>query len=167
MPEMAKCPFGVRLLMCRPVAVFGYGDPLVRWQNSQDRGIIGTRWKRNSFSYSEIGSPQSPTESCAPRIAEVAFNNLVCSVPSMAGPGAPPPMPSASEPELLAVNTHAEKIRVLTFNRPQKRNALSQALMDKFLYELAIASRDARVRAIVVTGGKSFFSGPWLEYLTP
>ncbi|KAH8648240.1 ClpP/crotonase-like domain-containing protein [Ilyonectria robusta] len=67
-------------------------------------------------------------------------------------------MPSASEPELLAVNTHAEKIRVLTFNRPQKRNALSQALMDKFLYELAIASRDARVRAIVVTGGKSFFS---------
>lgn len=85
----------------------------------------------------------------------------------MAGPGAPPPMPPASEPELLAVNTHADKVRVLTFNRPEKRNALSQALMDKFLYELAIASRDARVRAIVVTGGKSFFSGPWLEYLIP
>lgn len=85
----------------------------------------------------------------------------------MAGPGAAPLMPPTSEPELLAVNTHAEKVRILTFNRPEKRNALSQALIKKFLCELAIASSDARVRAIVVTGGESFFSGPWLEGLAP
>ncbi|KAH7019689.1 ClpP/crotonase-like domain-containing protein [Ilyonectria destructans] len=67
-------------------------------------------------------------------------------------------MPPTSEPELLAVSTHADKVRILTFNRPEKRNALSQALIKEFLCELAIASSDARVRAIVVTGGESFFS---------
>ncbi|KAH7136203.1 ClpP/crotonase-like domain-containing protein [Dactylonectria macrodidyma] len=76
----------------------------------------------------------------------------------MAGPDAAPLMPPASVPELLAVHTHAEKVRILTFNRLEKRNALSQALIDKFLCELAIASSDDRVRTIVVTGGKSFFS---------
>ncbi|KAK2471218.1 hypothetical protein H9L39_17449 [Fusarium oxysporum f. sp. albedinis] len=67
-------------------------------------------------------------------------------------------MPPASDPELIAASTHADKVRVLAFNRPGKRNALSQALIDKFLSELAIASRDARIGAIVVTGGKSVFS---------
>jgi 1,4-dihydroxy-2-naphthoyl-CoA synthase len=83
----------------------------------------------------------------------------------MADLGTVPPMPPASDPELIAASTHADKVRVLAFNRPGKRNALSQALIDKFLSELAIASRDARIGAIVVTGGKSFFSGPWFEYL--
>lgn len=81
----------------------------------------------------------------------------------MAGPGCAALMPHHSKPELLVVTTHTEKVCILTFNRPEKRNALSQALIDEFLCELAIASSDARVQAIVVTGGKSIFSGLWLE----
>jgi len=50
-------------------------------------------------------------------------------------------------------------VRVITFNRPQKRNALSQALIDDFLQQLSIASKDAGVRALVITGSSSCFSG--------
>ncbi|KAM5372469.1 hypothetical protein ACJZ2D_007507 [Fusarium nematophilum] len=76
----------------------------------------------------------------------------------MADPGTVSLTPHASDPELIVASTHADRVRVLAFNRPGKRNALSQVLIDRFLSELAIASRDARIGVIVVTGGKSFFS---------
>lgn len=60
--------------------------------------------------------------------------------------------------ELVLATTPAEGVRVLTFNRPAKRNALSQELITVFLHHLSEASRDKAVRAIVVTGSGAFFS---------
>ena len=62
---------------------------------------------------------------------------------------------------LSLVNTSypSPSVRVLAFNRPSKRNALSQTLIDEFLVELRTASKDKTVKVIVVTGTRSFFSG--------
>lgn len=59
----------------------------------------------------------------------------------------------------LIVSNPLEGVRVLTFNRPSKRNALSQDLIREFLGELASASADDGVRVVVVSGGDSFFCG--------
>ncbi|KAL6865502.1 hypothetical protein ACO1O0_001596 [Amphichorda felina] len=58
---------------------------------------------------------------------------------------------------LVAISNPAEGVRVLAFNRPTKRNALSQELIDDFLEKLAVASSDQSVRAVVVTGSSTFF----------
>jgi enoyl-CoA hydratase/carnithine racemase len=51
-------------------------------------------------------------------------------------------------------------IAVVTLNRPEKRNALSDAMRTEFIAALERASGDQAVRAVVVTGkGKSFCSG--------
>jgi enoyl-CoA hydratase/carnithine racemase len=51
-------------------------------------------------------------------------------------------------------------IAVVTLNRPEKRNALSDAMRTEFIAALEKASADKAVRAVVVTGnGKSFCSG--------
>lgn len=71
---------------------------------------------------------------------------------------------------LVAVSTPADGVRVLAFNRPQKRNALSQELIDVFCRELGAAELDDEVRVVLVTGSKTFFCGkcsvqlmrPWL-----
>ncbi|KAK6080405.1 enoyl- hydratase [Seiridium cupressi] len=59
---------------------------------------------------------------------------------------------------LVSASTPVEKVKVIAFNRPEKRNALSQALIGDFLRELTAASEDSNVNAIVVTGNASFFS---------
>lgn len=46
---------------------------------------------------------------------------------------------------------------VLTLNRPEKRNALSQALINNLLRELTLASNDPAVKAVVLSGGPAFF----------
>lgn len=60
---------------------------------------------------------------------------------------------------LVTVSEPVEGVRVLAFNRPTKRNALSQDLIDKFLEHLGSASSDQAVKAIVVTGSSTFFCG--------
>lgn len=60
---------------------------------------------------------------------------------------------------LVATSTPVSTVRVIALNRPEKRNALSQALIDELLQELLTASRDANINAIVITGNQSFFSG--------
>lgn len=60
---------------------------------------------------------------------------------------------------LVKVTSPAEGIKLLSFNRPQKRNALSKDLIAEFLLQLASASKDPQVRVIVITGEGSFFSG--------
>ncbi|KAK7425593.1 hypothetical protein QQZ08_007916 [Neonectria magnoliae] len=60
--------------------------------------------------------------------------------------------------ELVLASTPAEGVRVLAFNRPAKRNALSQDLITVFLQHLLEASRDRAVRAIILTGSSTFFS---------
>jgi hypothetical protein len=61
--------------------------------------------------------------------------------------------------DLVIASTPVDGVRVLAFNRPTKRNALSQQLITVFLEQLQEASRDSGVRVIVVTGSKSFFCG--------
>ncbi|KAK3299883.1 ClpP/crotonase-like domain-containing protein [Chaetomium fimeti] len=51
----------------------------------------------------------------------------------------------------------AAHVRVLSINRPTKRNALSQEVIDRFLEELHAASHDDSVRVIVVTGTDVLF----------
>ena len=53
-----------------------------------------------------------------------------------------------------------EHVCVLAINRPGKRNALSQEVIDRFLEELRDASGDEDIRAIVVTGTDTLFCGP-------
>ncbi len=60
---------------------------------------------------------------------------------------------------LITYSVH-EGIALVTLNRPEKRNALSDAMRGEFIVALEQASADKAVRAVVVTGnGKSFCSG--------
>jgi enoyl-CoA hydratase/carnithine racemase len=68
-------------------------------------------------------------------------------------------MSSTPPPELVLKNDAGHNVRVITLNRPEKRNALSQDVITSFLDELSAASSDAHVHVIVITGSGSFFSG--------
>lgn len=68
-------------------------------------------------------------------------------------------MASSTLTGLVATSTPVEHVKVIAFNRPEKRNALSQALIDELLQELSAASKDDNIHAIVITGNQSFFSG--------
>jgi enoyl-CoA hydratase/carnithine racemase len=58
-------------------------------------------------------------------------------------------------------------VALLTLNRPEARNGLSQGLMAALHEELAALSHDASIRAIVITGaGTAFSSGHDLKELT-
>ncbi|KAH6957509.1 hypothetical protein BKA56DRAFT_502467 [Ilyonectria sp. MPI-CAGE-AT-0026] len=61
--------------------------------------------------------------------------------------------------ELIRDFTPAEGVRVLAFNRPTKRNALSGELFSVFLGRLSLAAADKAVRAIIVTGSNMFVFG--------
>jgi len=61
-------------------------------------------------------------------------------------------------PDLLIDNDGT--VRILTMNRPEKRNALNMALSEALLNGLREADRDASVRAIILTGaGPGFCAG--------
>jgi len=61
-------------------------------------------------------------------------------------------------PDLLIDNDGA--VRILTMNRPEKRNALNMALSEALLNGLREVDRDASIRAIVLTGaGPGFCAG--------
>ncbi|RYP07444.1 hypothetical protein DL765_009155 [Monosporascus sp. GIB2] len=60
--------------------------------------------------------------------------------------------------DLVLVDTPADGTRVISFNRVDKRNALSQSLISTFLKQLGEASIDSSVRVIIITGSKSCFS---------
>src|ERR1700749_2930127 len=57
---------------------------------------------------------------------------------------------------ILLIHTD-ERVRTLTLNRPQSRNALSAALRDQFFGALADAETDDDVDAIIVTGADPVF----------
>ncbi|RBQ79945.1 hypothetical protein FVER14953_21097 [Fusarium verticillioides] len=63
------------------------------------------------------------------------------------------------EEQLVLASTPADGVRVLALNRPSKRNALSQELINVFLEQLNTVSKDDGVRVIVITGSSSFFCG--------
>src|SRR5215212_1891017 len=59
----------------------------------------------------------------------------------------------------LLVENHAS-CRVLTLNRPEKRNALSESLIDSLKTTLRISDQDESLRSILIRGaGKDFCSG--------
>jgi enoyl-CoA hydratase/carnithine racemase len=47
---------------------------------------------------------------------------------------------------------------VITFNRPEKRNAISTVVMGELMDAAAEVEADNKVRGIIITGGKDFFS---------
>lgn len=49
---------------------------------------------------------------------------------------------------------------IVKLNRPEKRNAFSQGLIDELIEQLSQLEKDATVRAVVLTGsGQGPFSG--------
>ena len=58
--------------------------------------------------------------------------------------------------DILLIDT-AERVRTLTLNRPQSRNALSSALRDRFFAALADADADDDVDVVIVTGADPVF----------
>jgi enoyl-CoA hydratase/carnithine racemase len=66
----------------------------------------------------------------------------------------------------LLVQQHGQ-IVTLTFNRPDKKNPLSQELVNELLWALDDAQADANVRVIVLTGaGDAFSAGADLKGMT-
>ncbi len=47
---------------------------------------------------------------------------------------------------------------VITLNRPDKRNAISTQLMDEVIAALGAANLDPSIRAVILTGGPSYFA---------
>ncbi|MCV7379646.1 enoyl-CoA hydratase [Mycobacterium alsense] len=58
--------------------------------------------------------------------------------------------------DILLIETD-ERVRTLTLNRPQARNALSSALRDRFFGALADAETDDGVDVVIVTGSDPVF----------
>ncbi len=59
---------------------------------------------------------------------------------------------------LILIDTPSPRVRRLTLNRPEKRNALSNALRAELFAALEAADRDDTVRVIVLRGAGSCFS---------
>lgn len=54
----------------------------------------------------------------------------------------------------------ADKIAIITLNRPERLNALDQAMAEECAQALGECARDAEIRALIVTGaGRAFCSG--------
>ena len=64
-------------------------------------------------------------------------------------------MPDTDDDVLLIDTT--DRVRTLTLNRPQARNALSSALRTRFYAALAEAEADDDVDAIILTGADPVF----------
>ena len=66
----------------------------------------------------------------------------------------------------LLVTTDKCGVRILTLNRPERHNALNDALISELITALDECNSDATVRVIVITGaGASFSSGADLEWM--
>jgi len=62
-----------------------------------------------------------------------------------------------NDPVLFRVENH---VAVITLNRPERRNAINQALLAGLYESLENVSRDESIRVAIITGeGKSFCSG--------
>ncbi len=62
--------------------------------------------------------------------------------------------------DVVVVETDADGVRTITFNRPERHNGWSEELEDAYYGALTAAAADEDVRAVVVTGaGKTFCPG--------
>ncbi|MCZ6805532.1 MAG: enoyl-CoA hydratase/isomerase family protein [Deltaproteobacteria bacterium] len=54
----------------------------------------------------------------------------------------------------------ADRIGILTLNRPEQRNAMSPELLDAFSEQIKVAQNDTEIRCLVITGkGRCFSAG--------
>jgi enoyl-CoA hydratase len=62
---------------------------------------------------------------------------------------------------LVTFETHNEVVAVLTFNRPEKMNALNTALLEQFEDHLKTIENDSRIRVVILKGAgdKAFVAG--------
>jgi enoyl-CoA hydratase/carnithine racemase len=80
-------------------------------------------------------------------------------------PAASVPDASSGVPPLLRADAEAG-VAILTLNRPQARNSLSQALLDALAVELTALAADRSVRVVVLAaGGPAFCAGHDLKEL--
>ncbi len=63
---------------------------------------------------------------------------------------------TADSSDILLIET-ADRVRTLTFNRPEARNALSSALRSQFFAALRAAEDDGDVDVVIVTGADPVF----------
>lgn len=56
------------------------------------------------------------------------------------------------------VETRERAALIVTLNRPQRRNAVSLQMMDEIIAAARGADADPAVRALIITGGKQYFS---------
>lgn len=69
-----------------------------------------------------------------------------------------------TDPVVFTVENH---VAIITLNRPERRNAINQALLTGLYDSLERVSRDETIRVAIITGnGKSFCSGLDLDILT-
>ena len=68
-------------------------------------------------------------------------------------------MPLSSDPSLVQVEIDEHGVALVKLNRPEKRNALSQALIDSLAVAIATVERDEKVRVVVLTGSRP--AGPF------
>ena len=67
--------------------------------------------------------------------------------------------PRAGTPfELISVASAEPRVMLITFNRPEKRNALSVAMMTEIARALSSAEADDGIRCVVMTGDDRAFS---------
>jgi methylglutaconyl-CoA hydratase len=75
------------------------------------------------------------------------------------------PLPMTNETQVVLYAVEGA-IATLTLNRPEKRNALNQAIIQQLKVSLRKANDDTSIKAIVITGaGKDFCSGADLSAL--
>lgn len=62
--------------------------------------------------------------------------------------------------ETIEVRTEAEKVGIITLNRPKQLNALNGQLMDELGAALKTFDADAKIGCTIITGSEKAFSLP-------
>lgn len=68
-------------------------------------------------------------------------------------------MQFSSDSSLIQVTVDEHGIAILKINRPEKRNALSQKLIDSLVSAIAMIERDSKIRVAILTGSRT--AGPF------
>jgi enoyl-CoA hydratase/carnithine racemase len=75
--------------------------------------------------------------------------------------------PAALAADAIVLHEHSDGITLLTLNRPEQRNALSEAMMAALGEAFVAIARDAKVRTVVIAAnGPAFCAGHDLKELT-
>ncbi|KAH7397624.1 ClpP/crotonase-like domain-containing protein [Cadophora sp. MPI-SDFR-AT-0126] len=68
-------------------------------------------------------------------------------------------MEFSNDSSLVQVTVDEHGVAVLKINRPEKRNALSQKIIDSLVAAFAMVERDSKVRVVILTGSRT--AGPF------